>query len=103
MAARVISPFLDHFFSAIELDRTQFDAVVPHQASRHAIDVLVKWCGFRPEQVVINLPERGNCIAASIPLALAEAVQTGRIKRGESVLLVGSGAGLTLGAMALTY
>jgi len=103
MGARLISPFLDHFFSTIELDRTHFDAVVPHQASRHAIEMLVKWCGFLSEQLVINLPERGNCIAASIPLAMAEAVQAGRIKRGDSVLLVGTGAGLTLGAMALTY
>jgi 3-oxoacyl-[acyl-carrier-protein] synthase III len=103
MGARLLGPFLDRFFSASELDRTQFDAVVPHQASRHAIEILIEWGGIRREQVVDNLLDRGNCIAASIPLALAESVQSGRIRRGDNVVLVGSGAGLTLGALALTY
>jgi 3-oxoacyl-[acyl-carrier-protein] synthase-3 len=102
MGARLLGPFLDHFFRSIELDRSSFDAVVPHQASRHAVDMLRRH-GLRHEQIVMNLATRGNCIAASIPLALSEAVDSGRIKRGHNVILVGSGAGLTLGAMALTY
>jgi 3-oxoacyl-[acyl-carrier-protein] synthase-3 len=53
--------------------------------------------------VVQNLALRGNCIAASLPLALAEAAEAGRVQRGDKVLLVGSGAGLTLGALALTF
>jgi 3-oxoacyl-[acyl-carrier-protein] synthase III len=53
--------------------------------------------------VVWDLAERGNCVAASIPLTLAETVAAGRIRRGDRVLLVGTGAGLTLGALALTY
>lgn len=103
IGSRILGPFLDSFFSAIELDRSQFSAVVPHQASRHAIELLASRCGFKSEQVIVNLPVRGNCVAASIPLALAEAVEAGRIQRGHNVFLVGSGAGLTLGAMALTY
>ncbi|MGA7733162.1 MAG: ketoacyl-ACP synthase III [Chloroflexia bacterium] len=101
MGARLLGPFLDSFFRSIELDRSRFDAVVPHQASRHAVEILEK-CGIRREQTVMNLSTRGNCIAASIPLALAEAIESGRIRRGHNVFLVGSGAGLTLGAMALT-
>jgi len=53
--------------------------------------------------MIINLPLRGNCVSASIPLALAEAVHAGRIRRGDRVLLAGTGAGLTLGAMAITF
>ena len=102
MGARLIGPFLDDFFCSVELDRASFDAVVPHQASKHAISMLEN-CGIRREQLVVNLPTRGNCIAASIPLALAEAVESGRVQRGNNVLIIGSGAGLTLGAMALTY
>jgi 3-oxoacyl-[acyl-carrier-protein] synthase III len=103
MGLRILPPFINTFFSAIETDRSTIDAVVPHQASRHAIELLIGRCGFRPDQMVSNLVTRGNGISASIPLALAEAVESGRIGRGDSVFLVGSGAGLTLGAVALTY
>jgi 3-oxoacyl-[acyl-carrier-protein] synthase-3 len=103
LGIRILPAFIDSFFSAIETDRSAIDAVVPHQASRHAIELLVGRCGFNLEQVVTNLATRGNCISASIPLALAEAVEAGRVSRGNSVFLVGSGAGLTLGAIALTY
>lgn len=102
MGARLLTPFLDEFFRSIELDRGSFDAVVPHQASRHAIEMLTR-NGIRHEQLVTNLAVRGNCIAASIPLALSEAVEGGWIKRGDNVMLVGSGAGFTLGATALTF
>ena len=71
--------------------------------SRHGLDLLTARLGFRSDQVYSNLPERGNCIAASIPLALAEAVACGRIRRGDDVLLLGTGAGLTIGAIALTF
>ncbi len=102
-AARVIGPFLDQFFETLGWERGDLDVVVPHQASRHAVELLTGRLGFRDAQVVQNLALRGNCIAASLPLALAEAAEAGRIRRGDKVLLVGSGAGLTLGALALTY
>lgn len=102
-AARVVGPFLDQFFATLAWERRAIDTVVPHQASRHAVDLLTARLGFGPDQVFSNLATRGNCIAASIPLGLAEAVERGRIRRGDRVLLVGTGAGLTLGALAMTY
>lgn len=102
-AGRLIEPFLDDFLERAAWRREEIDVVVPHQASGHAVNMLTGRLGFRPEQVALNLAERGNCISASIPLALAEAVHAGRIRRGQKVLLVGTGAGLTLGAMALTF
>lgn len=102
-ATRLMGPFLDCFFAGLPWERDRIEAIVPHQASRHAVEQLTKRLGFRAEQVVLNLPLRGNCIAASIPLALAEAVHGGRIARGDRVLLIGTGAGLTLGAVALTF
>lgn len=102
-AASLINPFLDTFFTDLDWDRSQVDAVVPHQASRHAIEMLTSRLGFRHEQVIWNLAERGNTVAASIPLTLAEAVHAGHITRGDKVLLLGTGAGLTLGATAITF
>ena len=102
-AARQIGPFLDDFFARAAWRRDELDCVVPHQASRHGVQLLSARLGFREEQVFSNLATRGNCIAASIPLGLAEAVHAGRIRRGDKVLLVGSGAGLTLGAMELRF
>jgi 3-oxoacyl-[acyl-carrier-protein] synthase-3 len=101
--ARLIGPFLDTFLAEVGWDRPTIAAVVPHQASRHALDQLTTRLGFTTAQVVSNLALRGNCVAASIPLALAEAVGCGHIRRGDRVLLGGTGAGLTLGALALTY
>jgi 3-oxoacyl-[acyl-carrier-protein] synthase III len=102
-AVRLIGPFLETLLASLSWERQQIDVVVPHQASRHAIELLIARLGFTEQQVAWNLAERGNCIAASIPLTLAESVHSGRIKRGDRVLLLGSGAGLTLGAVALTY
>lgn len=100
---RLAEPLLDRFFATLGWDRQTVEAVVPHQASGPAIEMFVQRFGFRLDQLVINFPTRGNCIAASLPLALAEAVESGRIQRGQRVVLAGSGAGLTLGALALTF
>jgi 3-oxoacyl-[acyl-carrier-protein] synthase-3 len=102
-ANRVLGPFFDRFFAELKWDRADLDAVVPHQASGPGVNLLTRFFAFRPEQVVANYATHGNCVAASIPLALAQAVQGGRIRRGHDVLLAGTGAGLTLGAMAITF
>ncbi len=101
-ASEMIGPFLDDFFRQAG-PRTELDAVVPHQASGVGLKLLTKRFGFRPEQIVVNLPTRGNCIAASLPRAFSEAVHAGRIKRGHRVLLVGTGAGLSIAAAQLIY
>lgn len=102
-AARLAGPFLDSFLARAGWEREGVDALVPHQASGHAVGLLSSRFDFRPEQVVSNLADRGNCVAASLPLALAEAVAAGRIARGQRVLLLGTGAGLTLGAIGLIF
>jgi len=102
-AAPLLLPFMDALCADAGWSREAVDAVVPHQASRHGIELGWTMLGFRQDQVVTNLAGRGNCIAASIPLALAEAVQSGRIDRGDHVLLFGLAAGLSLGGMTLTF
>jgi 3-oxoacyl-[acyl-carrier-protein] synthase-3 len=103
MAGRLLGPFLERFLDEVGWEREDVDWLVPHQASGPGLDLLTRRCGFRPEQVVRTVETHGNCAAASLPLALAAAVADGRIVRGQRLLLVGTGAGLTLGAVALTY
>ena len=103
LATKHFGHFLEAFLSDAAYERSDYEAVVPHQASRRGLSALTSLYGFRDSQVVSNLRERGNCIAASIPLALAEAVGAGRIRRGHRVLLLGTAAGLTLGALELVF
>ncbi len=102
-AAPLLLPFMDALCASAGWTRPDVHAVVPHQASRHGIELGWKLLGFREEQIVVNLATRGNCIAASMPLALAESVASGRIQRGDRVLLFGLAAGLSLGGAALTF
>lgn len=102
-AARTIGPFLARFGATVGLGLTDYDCIVPHQASRYGLEMLKERFSFPENSTFTNLADRGNCIAASLPLALAEAVEEGRVSRGDRVLLTGSGAGLTLGALALRY
>ena len=78
------------------------DLVVPHQPSRPGIESLARW-GFPPERVVNIVGEYGNCIAASMPMALASAHADGRLERGARVLLIGTGAGMSVGAAIVEW
>ena len=86
-----------------ELDITQIKCLIPHQANRRIIDAVGERLGVKPEQVFVNLEKYGNTSAASVAIALDEAVQTGRIQRGDLVLLVVFGAGLTWGAAVIEW
>lgn len=103
MAARTLGPFVDALFAELGWARGELDLLIPHQASRHGLGLLTARLGFEPAQIFLNLAERGNCVAASIPLALAEAVAQGRLQRGDRALLLGTGAGMTIGAVALRF
>jgi 3-oxoacyl-[acyl-carrier-protein] synthase-3 len=98
-----LGPFIDQFLAAVGWKREEIDVLVPHQASGPGVRLLTHRYGFRPQQVFLNLATHGNCIAASLPIALAQTVEEGRIQRGQRVFLLGTGAGLTLGAVALTF
>jgi 3-oxoacyl-[acyl-carrier-protein] synthase-3 len=86
-----------------ELDITQIKCVIPHQANRRIIDAVAERLGARPEQVFVNLDKFGNTSAASVAIALDEAVQCGRIQRGDLALLVVFGAGLTWAAAVIEW
>ncbi|MDO8729766.1 MAG: beta-ketoacyl-ACP synthase III [Candidatus Omnitrophota bacterium] len=81
----------------------QVTCVVPHQANVRIIEAVVKKAGIPMEKVFLNVDRYGNMSAASTIVALCEAVQSGRIKKGDYVLLVVFGAGLTWGAAVLQW
>jgi len=74
------------------------DLVVPHQANRRIIESLAHFLGVPDEKVMINIDKYGNTSAATVPIALAEALEAGRLKPGANVLMAAFGAGLTSGA-----
>lgn len=94
--------FLERLQPGLSQGLGDIQLVVPHQASMLGLRLL-RYFGWPDEQVMVVLDRLGNCIAASIPLALYEAVAQGRVQRGDKILLVGSGAGLSLGGIVLRY
>lgn len=86
-----------------EIDITHIKCVIPHQANRRIIDAVSERLGAKPEQVFINLDKYGNTSAASVAIALDEAVETTRVQRGDLILLIVFGAGLTWGAAVIEW
>jgi len=86
-----------------DIDAVDIDYLVPHQANLRIIEATAKKLGFAMDRVVVSVDHHGNTSAASIPLALDEAVQDGRIKPGHLLLLEAMGGGLTWGAALVRF
>ncbi len=86
-----------------EVDISQIKCVIPHQANRRIIEAVGERLGVRPDQVFVNLEKYGNTSAASVAIALDEAVRSGAVQRGDLVLLVVFGAGLTWAAAIIEW
>jgi 3-oxoacyl-[acyl-carrier-protein] synthase-3 len=85
------------------LDTSDIDLFVSHQANRRIIEAAAARLELPESKVVINLARYGNTTAATVPLALADAMREGRLKKGNLVLLTSVGAGFTVGAMLLRW
>jgi len=85
------------------LEASCIDLLVSHQANRRIILSAAEKLGLPDEKVVINIEKFGNTTAATIPLALSDAVADGRLKRGDLLLMVSVGAGFTVGALLLKW
>jgi 3-oxoacyl-[acyl-carrier-protein] synthase III len=85
------------------IDSSEIDLFVSHQANRRIIQAAADRLGLPERKVVINLDRFGNTTAATIPLALADAVADKRVKKGDLVLLTSVGAGFTVGAVLLRW
>lgn len=88
---------------AVGMKPTEIDWLVPHQANKRIIDGTARKLGMSPERVVLTVDHHGNTSAASVPLALAEAVGDGRIKQGHLVLLEAMGGGFTWGSALVRW
>jgi 3-oxoacyl-[acyl-carrier-protein] synthase-3 len=86
-----------------DLRMSQIKCIIPHQSNRRIIEAFAKRMGATASQVFVNLEKYGNTSAASIPIALAEAVETGRVVPGDLVLLVAFGGGLSWGASLVEW
>jgi len=86
-----------------ELDISRIKLIIPHQANRRIIDAVGERLGAKPEQLFVNLHNYGNTSAASVAIALDEAVESGKVQRGDLLLLVVFGAGLTWGAAVIEW
>jgi len=88
---------------AAGLNTSDIDLFIPHQANTRIIQAAAKSLGIPSEKVFVNVDRYGNLSAASPPLALCEAVEEGRVKEGDHIILVAFGAGLSWGAVALEW
>jgi 3-oxoacyl-[acyl-carrier-protein] synthase-3 len=86
-----------------EVDISQIQLVIPHQANLRIIDAVADRLGVKPDQIFVNVDRYGNTSAASVAIALDEAVEQGRLKRGDLALMVVFGAGLTWAAAVIEW
>jgi len=85
------------------LQPSDIDLFIPHQANIRIIEAVAKGLDLPMERMFVNVDRYGNTSAASIPIALAEAVDSGRVKVGDDIVMVAFGAGFTSGAIALRW
>jgi len=102
-AVQAMNTAAQEVLSRCALDISQIKCVIPHQANKRIIDAVGTRLGARPEQILINLDRYGNTSAASVAIALEEAVATGRVDRGDLILIMVFGAGLTWGAAVIEW
>jgi 3-oxoacyl-[acyl-carrier-protein] synthase-3 len=102
-AVRIMGSSAEEALSKAGKLKSEIDLLVPHQANIRIIESALERLDLSPDKCMINLDRYGNASAASIPLALAEAVEQGRVKEGDCLVLVGFGGGLTWGASVLVW
>ena len=102
-AVGMITDVVEDVFRDTGYTADDLDWFVPHQANKRIIDASAHKLGIAPEKVVMTLDRHGNTSAASIPLALADAVADRRIKRGNLILLEAMGGGFTWGSALLRW
>lgn len=102
-ATRVVADSTREVLEKADLGIDDIDLFIPHQANTRIIDSAVRRLGIPKDRVFMNIDRYGNTSSASIPIALSEAEQDGRLQPGHTVVMVGFGAGLTWGAGALQW
>jgi len=103
LAVRAMEDACMTALKANNLEISDIDLFIPHQANERIVRALAERLHFPAERLVLNIEKCGNTSAASIPLALDEAVRAGRVQPGMTLLLAAFGAGLTWGSAVLTW
>jgi len=102
-AVSIIDEATRQAVAAAGLKLSDIDLIIPHQANRHIIKTAARFLGLPLEKFYINVERYGNTSAASIPIALCEAVEEGRVKEGDRLVMVGFGGGLSWAAMVIEW
>ena len=103
VAVRTLGRIVDETLEANNMDKSELDWLIPHQANLRIISATARKLGMTMDKVVVTVDRHGNTSAASVPLALDEAVRSGRIKRGDKLLLEAFGGGFTWGSALVVF
>ena len=103
VAVTTLSRIVDETLAANNLEKSDIDWLIPHQANARIINATAKKLSLPMERVVLTVQDHGNTSAASVPMALDVAVRDGRIKRGETLLLEAFGGGFTWGSALVRF
>ncbi|NUO77179.1 MAG: ketoacyl-ACP synthase III [Lysobacter sp.] len=102
-AVKALDSVVEETLEANGLDRHDIDWLIPHQANLRIIEATAKRLDMPMERVIVTVDKHGNTSSGSVPLALDEAVRSGRVQRGQLVLLEAFGGGFTWGSALLRY
>ena len=103
VAVNTLGRIVDEILDANQLEKKDIDWLVPHQANTRIISATAKKLDMSMDRVIVTVDQHGNTSAASVPLALDVAVNDGRIKRGDTLLMEAFGGGFTWGAALIKY
>ncbi|MFK8013347.1 MAG: beta-ketoacyl-ACP synthase III [Marinicellaceae bacterium] len=103
VAVKTLGRIVDETLKHNKMDKSEIDWLVPHQANLRIITATAKKLKMSMDNVVVNVDKTGNTSAASVPMALDQAVRSGQIQRGQTVLLEAFGGGFTWGSALLKY
>jgi 3-oxoacyl-[acyl-carrier-protein] synthase-3 len=102
-AVKALDSLVDETLEANGLDRHDIDWLIPHQANLRIIEATAKRLDMPMERVIVTVDRHGNTSSGSVPLALDEAVRSGKVQRGQLLLLEAFGGGFTWGSVLLRY
>jgi len=103
MAVRTLGRIVEETLDANRLQKSDLDWLIPHQANLRIISAMARLLDMNMDHVVVTVDRHGNTSAASVPLALDEAIRDGRIQRGDLLLLEAFGGGFTWGSALIRY
>jgi 3-oxoacyl-[acyl-carrier-protein] synthase-3 len=103
LVAHHIVPFFEETLKKAMLELKDIDHVIPHQASQSALELVRRRLTIEQSKFHNLILERGNCVSASIPMVLHHLIETRQLHKGQKVMLLGTGAGVSLGSIVFSY